>query len=51
MRILLSSGYTFEAMRHQDDLGPDVRFLNKPYGKSVLAQALSDALGEPWEAR
>lgn len=45
MRILLSSGYTFEAMLHQDELGPEVRFLNKPYGKTVLAQALSDALG------
>ncbi|MFC5480903.1 PAS domain S-box protein [Massilia suwonensis] len=43
--ILLSSGYTFEAMRHQDELGPLVRFLNKPYGKTVLAQALSEALG------
>ena len=47
LRILLSSGYTFEAMRHQDELGADVRFLNKPYGKTVLAQALSEALGEP----
>ncbi|MEX5748495.1 PAS domain S-box protein [Massilia sp. X63] len=44
LRILLSSGYTFEAMQHQDELGAEVRFLNKPYGKTVLAQALSDAL-------
>jgi CheY-like chemotaxis protein len=47
LRILLSSGYTFEAMRHQDALGPDVHFLNKPYGKRVLAQALADVLGAP----
>jgi CheY-like chemotaxis protein len=45
LRILLSSGYTFEAMQHQDELGPETRFLNKPYGKTVLAQALSEALG------
>jgi CheY-like chemotaxis protein len=44
LRILLSSGYTFEAMRHQDELGPDIRFLNKPYGKTVLAQVLSEVL-------
>lgn len=50
LRILLSSGYTFEAMRHQDELGPEVRFLNKPYGKTVLAQALSEALGGPGDA-
>ena len=51
LRILLSSGYTFEAMRHQDELGPDVRFLNKPYGKNVLAQALAEALGSPGGAQ
>ncbi|QOY94833.1 PAS domain S-box protein [Massilia sp. UMI-21] len=44
LRILLSSGYTFEAMQHQDELGPETRFLNKPYGKTVLAQVLSEAL-------
>lgn len=49
--VLLSSGYTFEAMRHQDALGPEVQFLNKPYGKTALAQALSDALGEPGRAQ
>ena len=42
--VLLSSGYTFEAMRHQDELGREIRFLNKPYGKTVLAQALHEAL-------
>ncbi|MGZ5202953.1 MAG: ATP-binding protein, partial [Telluria sp.] len=47
LRILLSSGYTFEAMQHRDELGPDVRFLNKPYGKTALAQALTEALGAP----
>jgi PAS domain S-box-containing protein len=51
LRILLSSGYTFEAMRHQEALGADVRFLNKPYGKTVLAQALAEALGARGEAR
>jgi CheY-like chemotaxis protein len=51
LRILLSSGYTFEAMRHQDELGPDVCFLNKPYGKTVLAQALSEALDRPGVAQ
>ncbi len=50
LRILLSSGYTFEAMRHQDELGPDVQFLNKPYGKTALAHALSEALGGPGKA-
>lgn len=50
LSILLSSGYTFEAMRHQDELGPEVRFLNKPYGKSALAQALAEALGGPGDA-
>ena len=50
LRILLSSGYTFEAMQHADELGPGVRFLNKPYGKAVLVQALADALAEPGSA-
>lgn len=49
--VLLSSGYTFEAIRHQDRLGEDVRFLSKPYGKSVLAQALADVLGGPGQAQ
>jgi len=50
LRILLSSGYTFDALRHQDDLGPDIHFLNKPYGKAVLAQTLAEALAAPGSA-
>lgn len=51
LRVLLSSGYTFEAMRHQDKLGPGIRFLNKPYGKNLLAQTLADALDAGGEAQ
>jgi len=42
--VLLSSGYTFEAVEHEDTLGRDVCFLSKPYGKAALARALADAL-------
>ncbi|WP_159698524.1 PAS domain-containing protein [Massilia sp. 9I] len=51
LSVLLSSGYTFEAMRHQDEPAPGIRFLNKPYGKSVLAQTLAEALGTGGETR
>lgn len=47
LRVLLSSGYTFEALPRADALGPGIRFLNKPYGKTVLARALADVLAEP----
>lgn len=50
LRVLLSSGYTFEAMQHQGQLEPGIRLLNKPFGKILLAQTLAevlDAAGEP----
>jgi len=46
LRILLSSGYTFEAMQHQGQLDPGIRLLNKPYGKNLLAQTLADVLDD-----
>ncbi|MET0981374.1 MAG: PAS domain-containing protein [Telluria sp.] len=46
LRILLSSGYTFEAMQHQGQLDPGFRLLNKPYGKNLLAQTLADVLDD-----
>lgn len=50
LRILLSSGYTFEALPHGDGLGPELHFLSKPFGKAVLARALSEALAGLGEA-
>jgi PAS domain S-box-containing protein len=49
LRVLLSSGYTFEAMQHQGHLEPGIRLLNKPYGKSLLAQTLAEVLNETGE--
>jgi PAS domain S-box-containing protein len=46
LRILLSSGYTFEAMQHQGHLGPGIRLLNKPYGKNLLAQTVAEVLDD-----
>jgi len=44
LRILLSSGYTFEALQYWEQLGPDIRVLNKPYGRALLAQTLAEVL-------
>ena len=46
LRILLSSGYTFEAMQHQGHPDPDIRLLNKPYGKNLLARTIAEVLDE-----
>lgn len=43
LRVLLSSGYTLEALQHQGRLAPAIPLLNKkPYGKAVLVQALAE---------
>lgn len=44
VHILLSSGYTFEAMQHQGRIGAGIRMLNKPYGKAALARALAEII-------
>jgi CheY-like chemotaxis protein len=44
LAILLSSGYTFEAMQHQEELDSTIRLLNKPYGKALLARTLAEVL-------
>lgn len=43
--VLLSSGYTFEALQHQGRLDPPIQLLNKPYGKTLLVQALAAVCG------
>jgi CheY-like chemotaxis protein len=45
LRVLLSSGYTFEAMQHEGRLAPAIRLLNKPYGKTLLLEALAEGCG------
>ncbi|WP_429207116.1 ATP-binding protein [Massilia sp. UYP11] len=46
LRILLASGHTVEAMGRDGELDADVRLLNKPYGKSMLARALAEVLDD-----
>lgn len=41
---VLSSGYTFDAVREGVDSGTGIRFLNKPFGKAALAQLLAEVL-------
>lgn len=45
LRILLSSAYTFEAVRQQGRIDASIRLLNKPYGKALLARTLADVIG------
>ena len=46
LRILLASGQPVEAMGRHGELDADVRLLNKPYGKSMLARALAEVLDD-----
>jgi PAS domain S-box-containing protein len=46
LRILLSSAYSFEAVRQQGRIDASVRLLNKPYGKALLARTLAEVIGD-----
>ena len=51
LRILLSSAYSFEAVRQQGRIDASVRLLNKPYGKALLARTLAEVIGDCGEDR
>ncbi len=44
VRILFTSGYTYDALGEQDLLGPNAAFLSKPFGTTQLGLALRDLL-------
>jgi PAS domain S-box-containing protein len=44
VRVLFSSGYTFDALDQTDLLGPDVAFLAKPYGMEELGASVQALL-------
>jgi CheY-like chemotaxis protein len=44
MRALLTSGYSEQFIKAQEDVNRDVRLLNKPYRKDMLAAAVRGAL-------
>ncbi len=44
MKALLTSGYSAQFIRAQQDANRDIRLLNKPYRRDVLATAVRGAL-------
>jgi PAS domain S-box-containing protein len=44
VRVLFTSGYTFDALGQNDLLGPNATFLMKPYGTAQLGTAVRDLL-------
>ena len=44
IRVLFTSGYTFDALGQNDMLGPNAAFLMKPYGTVQLGTAVRDLL-------
>ena len=51
LKVLLSSGYSAEALAHQGRIDRGMPLLHKPYGKRALAQALTRILGSVEDAR
>jgi two-component SAPR family response regulator len=47
IRILFTSGYTFDALGENDLLGPNAAFLSKPYGTAQLATAIRELSKAP----
>jgi PAS domain S-box-containing protein len=46
LKVLYASGYTENAIMHQDRLDPDVHLINKPYRSKDLAHKVRTALSE-----
>ena len=46
IRVLFTSGYTFDALGQKDLLGPHAAFLMKPYGSNQLGAAVRELLRE-----
>jgi FixJ family two-component response regulator len=44
MKALLTSGYSAQFIKAQEDANGDVRLLNKPYRREMLATAVRGAL-------
>jgi FixJ family two-component response regulator len=46
LRFLLTSGYSEHFIKAQQNPDPDVRLLNKPYRREMLATAVRSALND-----
>jgi FixJ family two-component response regulator len=50
-RVLFMSGYTDSAIASEGVLEPNIAFLQKPFGLSVLTHKVREVLdGPPWRA-
>jgi PAS domain S-box-containing protein len=44
IRVIYMSGYTDDVLAYRGDLGPDIDFLQKPFGPDVLARKIREVL-------
>jgi DNA-binding NarL/FixJ family response regulator len=47
LKVLFTSGYSYEGIGHQGELTPDTAFLQKPFTPAALARAVRQVLDAP----